>query len=136
MSIPLTFVKIPFLIFSLYLLPGGFNGKKPDLNRSPGISRDTAVQNQPVEFDHFEFTEGLEVADLKGVRDSYRRRRVIQLCDSTRKGRAEDYFFEESAKYDITLYYVDGTGGRSEVDLAVNGRPVGNIEFGSSNSFK
>ena len=94
------------------------------------------ISDNPIVFDNFELTEGLEIADLKGVPDSFERRRVIQLGEGSKRGRAENYFFDQSAKYDITLFYVDGVNGKSGVNVIINGRNSGNIMFGLSNTFK
>jgi cephalosporin-C deacetylase-like acetyl esterase len=110
------------------------NGNERNQSFTDGKSDQGNIE--PIVFDNFELVEGLEIADLKGVSDSYYRRRVIQLCDGSKKGRAENYFFEHSAKYDITLFYVDGVNGKSGVDVIINDRKIGNIMFGLSNSFK
>jgi len=94
----------------------------------------------PIIFDDFEFLEGIEIRDLTGVGGSYDRRRVFQLSEGSLTGRVEDYFFDQSAKYDITLFYVDGlrrkSSGKSVVSIIINGRNIANIILGSSNSFK
>lgn len=103
--------------------------KENEINQSFQDSKSNQINIEPIIFNDFELTEGLELADLD-------RRRIIQLGEDSKKGRTENYFFEQSAKYDITLFYVDGTKGKSGVDVIINGRKIGDIVFGLSDSFK
>ena len=102
-----------------------FQGEKP-----------AQVNIEPIVFDNFELIEGLELRNFSVGGNSHSERRIMQLVEGSKTGIAEDYFFEQSAKYDITLFYADGVKGKSEVDIIINGLDIGNIMFGLSNSFK
>ena len=88
---------------------------------------------KPIVFDDFDLIDGLEITDTDPW---WSKRRVIQLSEGSRKGLAEFYFFEPSAKYDLTLYFVDGIKSDSEINILINGRSIGNIKFGLTNSFR
>ena len=84
---------------------------------------------EPVVFINFELISGLEIIESE-------RRRFVQLGNGSKKGRAENYFFEQSGKYDITLFYADNLNEKSEVKLIINNQNIGSIILGSSNLLK
>ncbi len=100
----------------------------------------TREVNQSFIYEEFELIGGVEVADInfwqEWIDGSYSRRRVIQLKEGADNGRAETVFFESSAKYDITLIYVEGKKPDSKIILSINEQQIGKVEFGSSYSFK
>jgi cephalosporin-C deacetylase-like acetyl esterase len=92
-------------------------------------------RTDPIVFDDFELSKGLEIMDLKKGR-FFERRRIIQLTRASKSGNADEYFFDQSAKYDITLIYFDSFQERSRVDININGRRIGSIKFGESDGFQ
>jgi cephalosporin-C deacetylase-like acetyl esterase len=94
----------------------------------------------PIVFDEFEIVDGIEIGDINFwqelIRGSYDRRRVYQLSGGSTKGIAEISFFEHTAKYDLTVYYVEGRSADSEVNVFINGNNIGSITYGSSHSFQ
>src|SRR5690606_19334342 len=75
-------------------------------------------------YEEFELIEGVEVSDIdfwqELISGSYSRRRVIQLKEGANKGVAEAAFFEPSAKYDITVFYVEGKQPDAKLRLLIN----------------
>ena len=64
------------------------------------------------------------------------RLRLLQLKEGVTKGYAEDYFYDPSASYDITVTYVEGSEGTGGLELLVNGNPAGKVVSGSSNDIR
>jgi cephalosporin-C deacetylase-like acetyl esterase len=130
-------LKFSFLVFLFsqwFLFPGNLNSAS--FFQVPEYPE----MNQPVIFEEFELIEGVEVADInfwqEWINGSYSRRRMIQLKEGAPRGRAETVFFEPTAKYDITLIYVEGKKPDSKITLKINDQQVGEVNFGSSHSFK
>lgn len=59
----------------------------------------------------------------------FKRIRVIQLINGAHEGTAGQFFFGESASYDIEVYYVDESKGEQSLQLNINDEQVGNILF-------
>jgi hypothetical protein len=100
---------VPLIFFSS--LP--FAGKE----HSPGGGNVT-----PIVFDEPLLEKGLEVKDFNN-------KRCIQLQEGAVSGVAKMYLFEPSAHYDLTLFYVDETNGKSKVEIAINDKTVGAVQF-------
>lgn len=79
------------------------------------------------EADNFEILDGLEIIGWH-----YNTKRLFQLKNNSLPGRAQRYFFGESARYDITFTYVEQTRleGKSLVKLLINDRQVGEVTLG------
>lgn len=130
---------ILLLTFLILLHTNNLSGKISKIGNERFLyqgKHDTAIQdrrgNQPnrsIVFDDFDLVEGLELADVS-------RKRVMQLATGSKKGRAENYFFDESGKYDVTLFYIDDLNAKSSVKVIINDRGIGTIMFGSSDSNK
>lgn len=126
--------SILLLLFSQLLFP--------DYLTSASIAQNAEipVMNQTYIYEEFELVNGVEVADInfwqEWINGSYSRRRVIQLKEGANHGRIETVFFEPTAKYDITLIYVEGKKPDSGITLTINDQQIGNIKYGSSYSFK
>ncbi|HZH73127.1 MAG TPA: acetylxylan esterase, partial [Mariniphaga sp.] len=94
----------------------------------------------PVIYEEFELINGVEIGDInfwqEFIDQSYSRRRVIQLKDGAVKGKAETVFFEPSAKYDITVTYVESKKPEAELSLLINDRKIGTIEYEGSYKFR
>ncbi len=114
----------------------------PDYLIAASFSESSAlpVNAEKVVFDEFELLGGIEVGDInfwdEWINGSYDRRRVIQLKEGAASGSAEADFFEPSAKYDITLHYVEGKRPDSKVTLLINNKKIGTVDYGSSYAFK
>ena len=97
-------------------------------------------KNKPVVYEEFELIEGVEVGDInfweEWISGSYSRRRVIQLKEGSSKGRAETVFSEPSAKYNITITYVEAKKPEAELGLLINGQRIGSVNYGDSHSFQ
>lgn len=76
----------------------------------------------PIVFDDFELIEGLEIM-------TWKQKRFIQLGEGAKYGKAEKYFFDQTAKYNITLFYIDESNGKSSVDVLVNDQRTGHFKF-------
>ena len=81
-----------FLVSLLIVLPFGNSSSKAMSNKwdvsskSFQDAKSGQVNIKSIVFDDFELIEGLEIKDLN-------RRRIIQLVEGSKKGRAENYFF-------------------------------------------
>ena len=73
-------------------------------------------------FDNFEEGSGFEVV-------SRNHKRYVRLDDRTTEGSLEEYLFDKSARYDITLFFVDEPTGSSKIDLFINERFAGSFPF-------
>ena len=73
-------------------------------------------------FDNFEEGNGFEIISLD-------HKRYIQLTEDNKYGRLEEYLYDNSAKYDVSLFFVDEPNGRSRVDLLINGGYSGSFIF-------
>jgi cephalosporin-C deacetylase-like acetyl esterase len=82
---------------------------------------------KPAVFDNPILLRGLE---LKDFQDS----RCIQLTKGAKSGLAEDYFFEESGKYNISVYYFNNSNDKPIVKVIINGSPIGTVVFESDRS--
>jgi cephalosporin-C deacetylase-like acetyl esterase len=80
---------------------------------------------KPTEFDNPELIKGLEVIDLHHSR-------YIQLKKDFKFGLAQDYFFEPTGKYNITVYYMADSLEKSEVKVIINGHAIGSVIYGSN----
>lgn len=98
-----------------YLRPKRENQAVQDL-------KDIKTSSKSIVMNDFELDKGLEITDLN-------RKRIIQLSKESKKGRAEKYFFEQSGKYDVTLFYVDESNGKSEIELIINNQSAGTFLF-------
>jgi cephalosporin-C deacetylase-like acetyl esterase len=78
-------------------------------------------------FDDPNLINGLIIEDFNHMR-------CIQLKPGSTNGLAEIYFFDESAKYNISISYIDETNGKSAVELSINNKPVGDIKFDAVNA--
>ena len=122
------FFIIAILFPALFLLSGmaTMNFKETYQHRESRkqISQDLKISSsvKSITFDDLELVEGLEITDLN-------RRRIIQLSENSGKGRAEKYFFDQSGKYDVTLFLIDESNGKSEVELIINNRKAGTFLF-------
>ena len=76
----------------------------------------------PLVFDDLELISGLEIVDLN-------RRRYIQLAPGSKKGRAEKYFFDNTARYDVEIFYLDESNGKSILSILINDRKAGDVTF-------
>jgi cephalosporin-C deacetylase-like acetyl esterase len=128
------FTLLSALSFSYGLAKTSIKGN--DSNQLVQVEKSYQGNTEPIIFDNFELIEGLELRNLSIVGNSHSERRIMQLVEGSKKGIAEDYFFEQSGKYDMALFYADGVKGKSGVDIIINGLNIGNIMFGLSNSFK
>ena len=72
--------------------------------------------------DDLEILDGLQVA-------GWRRKRFLQLAKGAKTGRAQRFFFGESAQYDIGLACVDEFRGNSSVGVLINDREAGVIKL-------
>jgi cephalosporin-C deacetylase-like acetyl esterase len=77
---------------------------------------------RPTVFDNPVLLEGLKLNDFQD-------NRCIQLTTGARFGMAEDYFFEESGKYNISLYYFNNSSDKPVVKVIINGKPIGTVVF-------
>ena len=59
----------------------------------------------------------------------FNRIRVIQLINGVHEGTAEQYFYGESAKYDIVVKCVDESKGEQSLQLIINDEQVSNVLF-------
>lgn len=122
-----------FLVSLLIVLPFENSISKAMSNKGnegrPSFLRLKSDQSgiEPIVFDDFDLIEGLEIADLD-------RRRIIQLGEGSKKGRAAKYFYEQSARYDVTLYYIDESNGKSVVKVSINDQSIGSILFDTYNA--
>ncbi len=91
--------------------------------------------NIPLLLDNLKIVAGLEYSYLHepGKNDMTR---VTQLKEGLKIGWAEDYFFEVTGKYDLTIFYVDGKKGNSSVEIFINNQKAGGILMGATDSFK
>jgi cephalosporin-C deacetylase-like acetyl esterase len=78
-------------------------------------------------FDNPILVKGLELKDLQD-------NRCIQLIKGAKSGLAEDYFFEESGKYNISVYYFNNSNGKPLVKVIINDSPIGTVAFDSDTS--
>ena len=70
--------------------------------------------------------DNLEIADFKLSRG-------IQLINGAHEGTAEQYFFGESAKYDIVVFCVDESKGKQSLQLIINDKQVGIVLLSENN---
>jgi cephalosporin-C deacetylase-like acetyl esterase len=91
-------------------------------NKSGHKSLWTANDTLPVVFDNFEEGNGFEIANID-------HKRYIQLSGDTREGILEEFLFDKSALYDVTLNFIDEPGGNSTIDLYINERKAGSFLF-------
>ena len=130
-------LKIYSILFLLF-----FSGFQKEGLQAAGVSEPEkgALNNKPMVYEEFELIEGLEVGDINFweelITGSYSRRRVIQLKEGSTKGRAEIAFFEPSAKYNITVTYVEAKKPGAELFILVNGNKAGVVKYGDSHSFR
>ncbi len=130
-------LKIYSILFLLF-----FSGFQKEGLQAAGVSEPekSALNNKPIVYEEFELIEGLEVGDINFweelITGSYSRRRVIQLKEGSTKGRAEIAFFEPSAKYNITVTYVEAKKPGAELFILVNGNKAGVVKYGDSHSFR
>ncbi len=129
--------RLKFYTLLLFLYTPFFS----DYLMASGMFQEIALQeNQSVAFNEFELIEGVEVADInfweEWIDGSYSRRRVIQLKEGATSGRAEVAFFEPSAKYNITVTYVEAKKPDSELLILINDQKIGAIKYGDSHSFR
>jgi cephalosporin-C deacetylase-like acetyl esterase len=108
----------PFIFLAAFSLV--HNNTTPAKQKNDGFNAHQIVVDEPL------LVKGLEVKDFD-------KRRSIRLKDDVTHGLAETYLFESSAKYDITLFYVDEKEGRGEVDIYINDKPAGSIKFNDEN---
>jgi cephalosporin-C deacetylase-like acetyl esterase len=124
------------LLFLLILHGAQLNGLQAARLSEPGKA---AFPGEPVIYEEFELIEGVEVGDINFweelITGSYSRRRVIQLNEGSTRGRAEIVFFEPSAKYDITVTYVEAKNPGAELGIIINGKKIGAVKYGNSHSF-
>lgn len=80
---------------------------------------------KPTEFDNPQLIKGLEIIDLN-------HNRYIQLKKGFNFGLAQDYFFEPTGNYNITVYYMADSLEKSEVNVIINGKAIGSVIFGSN----
>ncbi|GAA4729177.1 alpha/beta hydrolase [Flavisolibacter ginsenosidimutans] len=80
------------------------------------------INADPVVIDEPLLIHGLEIRD-------FNKKRCIQLKEGTSNGVAEINFFEPSACYDLTLFYVDEKSGKAELAVLINGKQAGSIPF-------
>jgi cephalosporin-C deacetylase-like acetyl esterase len=80
------------------------------------------ITEPSITIDDPKMVNGLEVVN-------FNRRRVIQLNERANEGVAEDNFLGESAKYDIAVYYVSESKGKSNLELIINDQVISTIQF-------
>lgn len=80
------------------------------------------AEKMSVIIDDPDITDNLEIADLN-------RRRVIQLRDGAAEGTAEQYFWGETARYDIEVYYITESKGEQFLQLHINDNQAGEVVF-------
>lgn len=87
----------------------------------------SAVKPMVYEVDNFEVLDGLEIISWH-----YNTKRLFQLKNNSRPGRAQRHFFGESARYDIAFNYVEQTRleGKSPVKLFINDHQIGAVTLG------
>jgi hypothetical protein len=129
--------KYCILLFLLISFGAQLNGLQAARLYEPGKA---AFVGEPVIYEEFELIEGVEVGDINFweelITGSYSRRRVIQLKEGSTRGRAEIVFFEPSAKYNISVTYVEAKKPDAELDLIINGKKIGAVKYGNSHSFR
>lgn len=94
----------------------GISGKASLI--TPGKPADTTT----VVYDNFEDGYGFEAINLN-------HKRFIQLNGETKEGLLNEYYFDKSAKFDATLFFVDDPSGSSKVDLLINNTKTGTYSF-------
>jgi len=90
------------------------------------IENNKRLNAGPVVIDEPLLIQGLEIKDFD-------KKRCIQLKEGAKDGVAEINFFEPSACYDLTLFYVDEKSGKAELTVTVNGKKAGSIPFDEEN---
>lgn len=77
------------------------------------------------------FNYSADVFDLiRGFRLTSRLgKRVTELPQETADGQAQVVFWGDTARYDVTITYVDENDGVSHLDLVVNGKTAGGFDF-------
>jgi hypothetical protein len=83
------------------------------------------VKPDPFVYDDFTLTD-LEITD-------WNRTRYIQLKEKATKGRAEEYFLDETGKYDITIF-CSGIS-KSSLELFINDKSIGKLSSGRQKTF-
>ena len=71
-------------------------------------------------FDNPELIKGLEITDFQN-------RRCIGLKKGSKSGLAEDYFYDQSGRYNITISYIGEKPGNPVIKLLINEQPVGSM---------
>jgi cephalosporin-C deacetylase-like acetyl esterase len=79
---------------------------------------------KPAVFDNPILLKGLEFKDFQD-------NRCIQLKKGATSGLAEDYFFEESGEYNISLFYFNNSNDKPVVKVVVNGQIISNVQLDS-----
>ena len=123
--------SISFLLLGMLFMQGTSHAKPDGKTRFPSINSleylthwkcPDNIISEPLVFDDFELINGLEIVDLN-------RRRYIQLSEGSKKGRAEKYFFDNSAMYDIEIFYLDESNGKSVLSIIINDKKIGDVNF-------
>jgi cephalosporin-C deacetylase-like acetyl esterase len=114
------FFAIPFIL-TLFISPNCYGqAGDPELNKIVEPKAFAITYIKPSVFDSPELIRGLEITDFQG-------RRCIGLKQGSKSGLAEDYFYEPSGRYNITISYFSEKGGNPGVKLMINGEPVGSM---------
>jgi cephalosporin-C deacetylase-like acetyl esterase len=130
-----------FKIYSILFLLFLYGIPNEGLQAARVFEPDKAISySKLIVYEEFELIEGVEVGDINFweelITGSYSRRRVIQLKDGSTHGRAEIAFFEPSAKYNITVTYVEAKKPGAELSILINGKKIGAVKYGDSHSFR
>ncbi len=98
------------------------SGSQNKQNNFVALSNDDMFNTEPLVFENFILINGLEIVDVN-------RRRFVQLAPGSKKGRAEINFFDNTAMYDLQVFYVDESNGRSVINIFINNKKIGDIKL-------